>query len=89
MAPDFGRGWYDGWRQTTVWASEMILVKKFCPYEAYSGPEQAKKRPTKILEHLSPGNFINLFYLILNARTKNLRAMSSIVDLKQLRRRRQ
>ena len=70
MAPDFRRTCYDGC-QATVWASEMILVENLSPYKAFSGPEQAHKRTTKIPEHLSPGNFINLFYLLI-ARTKRL-----------------
>ena len=75
MAPEFRRRCYDGC-QATVWASEMILVENLSPYKAFSGPEQAHKRPTKIPEHLSPGNFINLFYLRI-ARTKKLWTMSS------------
>ena len=55
---DFSR--YDGC-QTTVWALEMILVEKLSPYEAFSEPEQVHKRPNRIPEYLSPGNFIICF----------------------------
>ena len=62
-------GWYDGC-QVTVWALEMI-VEIHSPYMAFSKLEQASKRPIRIQKLLTPGNFINLFYLP-NARTKHL-----------------
>lgn len=55
---DFSR--YDGC-QATVWALEMILVEKLSPYKAFSEPEQVHKRPNRIPEYLSPGNFITYF----------------------------
>ena len=64
-------GWYDGC-QATVWALEMI-VEIHSPYMEFSELEQARKRPIRIQRLLTPGNFINLFYLP-NARTKHLSA---------------
>ena len=66
-------GWYDGC-QATVWALGMI-VEIHSPYMVFSELEQARKLPTRIQKLLTPGNFINLFYLP-NARTKHLWAMS-------------
>ena len=66
-------GWYDGC-QATVWDLGMI-VEIHSPYMVFSELEQARKLPTRIQKHLTPGNFINLFYLP-NSRTKHLWAMS-------------
>ena len=65
----FRRGWYDGC-QATVWDLKMIL-EIHSPYMAFSEPEQALKRPIRIQKLLTPGHFINLFYLP-NVRTKHL-----------------
>ena len=62
-------GWYNGC-QATVWALEMI-VGIHSPYMAFSELGQARKLPIRIQKLLTPGNFINLFYLP-NARTKYL-----------------
>ena len=60
-------GWCDEC-QATVWALEMILVEKLPRYKAFMNHPK----------HLSPGNFINPFYLpIAIVRTKNLWVMSS------------
>ena len=69
----FSHGWYNGC-QATVWALEMI-VEIHSPYMVCSELEQARKRPIRIQKLLTPGNFINLFYLP-NARTKHLWTMS-------------
>ena len=69
----FSHGWYDGC-QATVWALGMI-VEIHSPYMVCSELEQARKRPIRIQKLLTPGNFINLFYLS-NARTKHLWTMS-------------
>lgn len=66
-------GWYDGC-QATVWALEMI-VEIHSPYMVCSELEQARKRPIRIQKLLTPGNFINLFYLT-NAKTTHLWTMS-------------
>ena len=66
-------GWYDGC-QATVWALGMI-VEIHSSYMVFRELEQACKLPTRIQKHLTPGNFINLFYLP-NAKTKHLWTMS-------------
>ena len=66
----FRRGWYGGCQRATVWALKMIL-EIHSPYVAFSEPEQVLKRPMRIQKLLTPGNFINLFYLP-NVRTKHL-----------------
>ena len=69
----FSHGWYDGC-QATVWALEMI-VEIHSPYMVCSELERARKRPIRIQKLLTPGNFINLFYLP-DVKTKHLWAMS-------------
>ena len=66
-------GWYDSC-QATVWALGMI-VKIHSSYMVFSELEQARKLPTRVQKHLTPGNFINLFYLP-DVKTKHLWAMS-------------
>ena len=69
-------GWYDGC-QTTVWALGMI-VQIHSSYIMFSELEQACKQPTTIHKRLTPGIFINLFYLP-NPRTKHGRCHTKTI----------